>query len=542
MTRIKRTPQSAVSRTADDSGVTLSMRTIERADSSTSKQADFTEFEAAFGSLIASNVVIAPPYDPYKLLDMINTSSMLPQCIDAMVVNTAESGWEVAPAVRGGTMDPDEQDELQSFIDHANGEQSLATVFSAAVRNREELGFGFVEVIRDRGGNISLMRHAPSITMRLTRKHPDEVLVKYDIKRGKRVTVVSEFKKFRKYVQVIMGIQIYFREFGDPREMNSISGLFKGEAGYEPGPPATEIYHMRLPSDDPYGKPRWVAQTPSIIGSRESEEVNMRYFEDNTIPPAIITVAGGRLTKGSFQEIKKVLDSGKGKARQNKLILIEAVGEGDAVGDKASPIQIKIDKMTSERPSDGLFKLYKEGNQADLRSAFRLPPISVGMSQDATFATANVSQFVAETQVFAPARTRDVEGLNNLLVSGRCGLRLGTVVLLPRTPAITSPEATMKTLTALNVIGAVTPRSAQMVANTMLQIELPPYPEKGAEGYEEWMDQPLPLTIKEAGAAAGTDDPNAQGNHDAQGAKDAATKATEGDGDIGSKAPEHGQE
>jgi capsid portal protein len=314
--------------------------------------------------------------------------------------------------------------------------------------------------------------------------------------------------------------------------MNRVTGLFENEPGYTPDNPATEIYHTRLPSNDPYGQPRWISQVPNLIGSRESEECNMRFFEDNTIPPAMLTVAGGRLTNASYQELTKVISTGVGKERQNKMIVVEAVGEGDSLDGTASALQIKVEKLSSERPSDGLFKSYDEGNQTKLRSAFRLPPIVVGMSQDATFATANVSQFVAETQVFAPARQRNDESLNNLLINGRAGLRLGTVKLVARTPSISSPEAMMKALTALNVIGAVTPRSAQVIANSMLQIELPPYPEKGQDGYEAWMDQPLPLTVKDA----------VQATHNEQAAKDAAIKATEGNGDVAPSTPKHGQE
>lgn len=535
MTRITRTQPAAKS-----SGIRVSARSITRADHSTSKQSDATnEFELAVGTLVSSNVPLQPPHDVNQLYELISQSSMLPQCIDAYVVNTVECGWEVAPIARGVKPKKDEVDELQSFIDRANMHESLATVMSKAVRDEESVGFGFIEVIRDRSKGISLLRHAPAVSMRLTSKHPAEQRIEFDIQRGKRKSTVVEFRKFRKYVQVISGVCTYFREFGDPRQMNSVSGLFENENGYTADSPATEIYQIRLPSNDPYGLPRWIAHTPSMIGSREAEEVNMRFFEDNTIPPAMITVAGGRLTASSFQEINKLLNTDTGKLRQNKMLLIEAVGEGDSIDGKASPITIKVDKLTSERQSDGLFKEYKEGNQADLRSAFRLPPIAVGMSQDATFATANVSQFVAETQVFAPARQRNDEGLNNLIVNGRYGLNLKTVKLVSRTPVISSPDATMKALTALNVIGAVTPRMAQTIANTMLQMELTPYPEKGAEGYEEWMDQPMPLTIKEAG---GKGDPNAQSDHDTQGAKDAGTKAVEADGDISTKSPEHGQE
>lgn len=545
-----------------ESGVSVRARTITRqsriarAEASTSRQLPLpTEYSSSMmGSAVGANLPLATPYDIDTLFSLIDQSSILPQCIDAYAVNTVESGWEVQPRYRDTKMDPDEQAELQSFIDNANSEESLVAVCSKAVRDEESVGNGYIEVIRDRSGSIALLRHAHALTMRLTAHHPDEQMIKYDIKRGKRIATVTEFRKFRKFVQVVNGKYTYFKEFGDPRDMNSNTGLFDSENGYETGSSATEIIHLRPPSNFAYGVPRWLGNVANLIGSREAEEVNMRFFEDNMIPPVMITVAGGRLTASSFKEIQKVLNSDTGSARQHKMILIEAVGDSDSVSDKNNPIQIKVDKLSSERPSDGLFKEYVDGNGDKIRSSFRLPPVVVGMSQDATFATANVSQFVAETQVFAPARQRIDEVLNHLFVHGRNGLRLQTVMLVARTPSISSPEMMMKALTALNVMGAVTPRTAQMVANSMLQMELPEYPKPGEDGYEEWMDQPISLTIKQAGSGKGpgdsTDgsaddtsgDPNAQSSHDLQSVKDPATKALEKSGDIGPQNPEHGQE
>jgi capsid portal protein len=151
------------------------------------------------------------------------------------------------------------------------------------------------------------------------------------------------------------------------------------------------------------------------------------------------------------------------------------------------------------------------------------------MANEHNFATANVAMFAAESQVFAPERTEIDEILNNKLVFPRHGLRLKTVKLAGRTPAITSPEGQIKTMTALNVMGALTPRKAQKLANTMLQIEIDEYPPIGHKDWKEWMDQPMALST--GGAKT----------HDAQAQKDDATKETEKTGEIAAQ-PKHGEE
>lgn len=454
-----------------------------------------TEDEFTSSELL-KDTAVTPPYNPKALYYIIERSNMVPQCIDAMVTNVSGYGWEIVPQVEGQTINETERQILQSFIDSANSQESLTTVHGKVVKDRESLGWTFLEVIRDRVGRISLLRHAKGGDIRLAHKEETLTPVKYDVIRGPRTQTVTELRRFRKYIQQISGQTVYFKEFGDPRAMDYSTGQYETEAPVPAGKDATELLHLRFDTADAYGTPRWINQLPSILGSREAEEVNLRYFEDNTVPPLMLTVAGGRLTSQSFNELQKVLQqNGVGRDRQNRIILIEAVPERESLDDKGS-VQLKVDKLADQRPSDALFAGYDESNQAKIRSSFRLPPVLVGLSQDVTFATANVSAFVAEIQVFAPERRWYDEVYNKTIVVGAQGLGLKTCMLRSKTPQITNPEMLIKALTALNVMGAVTPRTAIDVANRVMQTNLPQYPEKGTDGWQEWMDEPIIFETK----------------------------------------------
>ena len=480
---------------------------------------------------LLQKVVILPPYNPKALYYIIERSNMVPQCIDAMVTNIAGYGWEIIPQSDQTPIDEQEREILQSFIDSANSQESLTTVHGKVVKDFESLGWTFLECIRDRLRRPAIIRHAKGGDIRLAYKNDQPITVRYDVLRGPRVQTVTEVRYFRRYLQTVGGKTVYFKEWGDPRKMNYKTGEFAD--GNNPVPEeleATELIHFRQDSPDAYGTPRWISQLPSILGSREAEEVNLRYFEDNTVPPLMLTVAGGRLTSQSFNELQRVLQKeGLGKDRQNRILLIEAVPERESLDDKGS-VQLKVDKLTSERPSDGLFKAYDESNQAKIRSSFRLPPVIVGMSQDVTFATANVSAFIAEIQVFAPERRSYDEVYNKTIVTGAAGLNLKTCMLRSKAPQITNPEMLIKALTALNVMGAVTPRTAIDVANRVMQTNLPQYPEKGEEGYDDWMDAPIVFETK------GTQ------SQDGQRQKTQGIKDTEDGGDVSPKSPENGQQ
>jgi hypothetical protein len=95
----------------------------------------------------------------------------------------------------------------------------------------------------------------------------------------------------------------------------------------------------------------------------------------------------------------------------------------------------------------------------------------------------------------------------------------------------------IKTLTALNVIGAITPRTAQAISNKVLQTEIPPYPAKGTEGWEDWMDRPISMSVKQGAAPDG-----GTGTHDEQNIKDSGTKQVEGDGDVSARNPKNGEQ
>lgn len=511
--------------------------THQRAD--ISRQVDLDYSNAA----LAGKAPITPPYDPQALLRVFDKSNMLRQCVEAYTTNVGRVGWEIVQASPDTPIDKDEQDELQSFIDSPNCDETLTAIHSRIVEDYEKLGYSYLEVIRDKAGRPAILRWGRASTISVCPREPNAIPVQYDVMRGKRTSVVTELKTFRRYVQIAGGKLTYFKEFGDPRRMNYETGDF-AEAGkpVPAGKEASELIHFRQNSEDVYGTPRWVSQLPSILGSREAEEVNLRYFEDNMVPSMIISIAGGRLTGDSFRDMKRLLTAQSlGKDKQNQIVLLEAVPEKESLDDKGT-VALRVDKLTDARPSDGLFKEYDEANQAKTRSSFRLPPVAVGLSQDVTFATANVSAFVAETQVYVPLRGYYDETYNKRFVNHASGLNLKTVKLRSRSPVITNPETLIKSLTALNVMGAITPRIALDAANKILQIDLPPYPKKGEADYEDWMDKPIIFSTNGASGNTGID-PNGAGNtHEGQGQKDEAVKAQEATGDISMQSPENGQQ
>lgn len=560
MNRIVRS-RSAPPPTPSRAGVTMHSRIVrgglkrDATDSpppgASSKQIGFKDTDTGLSTgALSSRVPIKPVIDPITLNTIISYSTVIGPCIEAYVTNLALYGWEIVLADGLPTdteMDPDEVAMLSSFVQSPNADETLRAVHSQVVMWYERLGYSYLEIVRGSSGLPSIIRSVDRPdTVKVCPFDEGVVPVSYPLTRGKNVTSVTEYKRFRVFVQEVQGSYVYFKEFGDPRILDSRTGDFFVEGG--PAVPseyrATElIMFKQAGSDHVYGSPRWLPQVPAILGSREAAEVNLRYFKDNTVPPMILSVTGGRLTEQSYRELRDLLENDRvGTDRQNRILLLEAIAESQSLDEKGSPVGLQVDKLADVRPSDGLFGGYDSANQTKERSAFRLPPVAIGLSQDVNFATANVSTFVLETQVFTPLREVFDEVYNKKLVHGRNGLGLKTVKLRSRSPTVTNPEVVIRSLTALNVMGGVTPRLARALANQLLKVDLPPYPEKDEDDYEEWMDSPIALSLRSSGVGSGSDPATVGNTHDEQGMKDSSTKAVEADGNVSPKEPENGSE
>ena len=488
-------------------------RKVKRAD--ISRQ---TPDEEAFKATSANSLSIIPtPYSLQALTVIVQESSITRQCIDAMIANTASNGFMIVPFDDDKTLDDVdsvELDTLNSYIQYANPNESLSAISELLVSDYETYGYSFREVIRSRNGRVSGLRHAPAYNIRILSDSAGYVEVTRKVKRGGRRTTVRELRLFKKYVQQLASVgttgsidahrnkgleQVYFKEFGDPRRMDYRNGRYQ-EDNYtvEDTHLATEILHERQISPDAYGIPIYTSALPAILGTRESETVNLDYFENNTVPPAMLTVSGGRLTQKSFQALDELLSGkGLGKDRAHQMLLIEAIAESNGLDEGTGTVQINLEKLTDVRQSDGLFKDYEQSAAEKVRSLYRIPPILLGLSSG-NYSNSTLAIHTAETQVFEPSRSRHDNFWNMNLVNHPEGLNLQTVKLKSKSMSLTESSEVVKAMATVNVAGGLTPRTAVHLSRNVLSLDIPKYPEKGEDGYEDWMDVPTPLSTRSA--------------------------------------------
>ena len=278
--------------------------------------------------------ILEPPYDLDFLARLPEDSNILSQCIEAMETNIDGIGFTLEP--RDGAKDndgavrkeaEDERRKLLHFFEFCNQDIPYSQLRRRVRRDLETLGNGYWEILRDGKGDIVWIEHIEGYTMRLTKQDDDYTPVTYTIRdeASDALQPYESRKRFRRFVQIRNGVKVYFKEFGDPRPIDSKTGLFLREDEIDGATLATEVIHFKLycPSS-PYGIPRWIGNLLAVMGSRQAEEVNFEYFENNTVPPLALLVAG-QLEKDTVERIKDfVNDEMRGRKGFNKMLVVEA--------------------------------------------------------------------------------------------------------------------------------------------------------------------------------------------------------------------------
>lgn len=437
------------------------------------------------------NQPIRPMYDFNMLAALVQKSNILRQCIEAYVVNIESFGYTleyIGPEGEEGSEEAKaEKVRLESFLALPNAEQSLRTMRERSRWDMETYGARAFEIIRNPQGEITSMVHVPSFSLRMTRREADPVMVEVSIPNpaDPSQTIDKTLPRFFcRYVQLTASgmRRVYFKEFGDPRSIDPTDGTVNDTLSIEDQ--ATEILYLNIYTPGHiYGLPRWIGNVPAILGSRESEMVNLNFFRENAIPAMAVLISGGTLTQDSFEIIEQYLNQVKGQKAMQRILLLEASADDTAGSVDHGPTAPKIDMkpMISERQQEGLFQDYDQKNQQKIRSSFRLPPIYAGRAEDYTRASAQASILTAENQIFIPER-QAFDDIMNTYILRSYNPRFWRYKSMG--VPVTDPESLATMLEAFEKSGALTPNIVIKIANKMLGVDIKPV-------MEDWGDYPF---------------------------------------------------
>jgi PBSX family phage portal protein len=396
----------------------------------------------------------------------VENSNIIPQCVDAYKTNVTKFGatLEYITGESDNTA-ADEWERAQELLDTVVLEQTLESFLSELVDDLEDCGIAYVEVSRG-GGLPALYRMAPE-DVRCTRKYKR---VKIEYKRwfkGKEKTYYQE-KWIRRYAQKVGNDIVWFREFGVKPEVDPQA--------------ENEIICLRIDNDGPYSKPRWFGNAPGVIGSHKAEVLNHNYFANGRMLSLLLTVINGELTDESIQTLKNT----KGTDSQGGILLLEAIGyeKGMGASEEKEKVQIKLDKLNDLLQNDALFLEYNRDKRKEILSAFRLPPIYVGQSDDYNLATSNTARRITEEQVFIPYRKWLMDEIFNNRLFPEMGIHRVKAVL--RGPKIVDPDERKQLLDFLADRGIMLVRHLIPIAEEVLGTTI-----DESKYTDEYLDTPI---------------------------------------------------
>lgn len=382
--------------------------------------------EDQFATFYSSNQLAVPPYAFPRLYTIYEESDILQACVEAMKQNVDGFGYSLnfLGDDLGERDNPQVQKEfvtLSDFFDRINEGQSFTSARKDFREDYEVLGIGGFECVRNKKKELNLMYYAPFRNIRISSQLTEPVDVDYKLRRGGEIVPIKIKRRFRRFAQISNTTHNkirWFKQLGDPRVMNYETGKFEETTKKR----ATEIFAIKHSFGGMlYGMPRWICCVLDVIGRRSASFVNYDMFNNQGIPPILISLIGGSMTEESVEALRDMILGLRGLQEWNKIAVIEI--EPETVGlDDRGKADLKIHDLANIRKEDLMFGEYRKGAANDVRQRFRLPPVYSGGTSDYTYASARVSQTVAEEQIFIPERVEFDEDIDISIIWNEFGI------------------------------------------------------------------------------------------------------------------------
>jgi PBSX family phage portal protein len=443
-------------------------------------------------SLMESFNLLAPPYDPFKLCTIAESSNTLGSCVEVMVDNVDGFGHEFQYL---GNMEDlnnpkiiQEREALRAFFKRVNEIQSFTKLRKKMRRDYETTGNSYMEIVRFPSGKIATLYRCDSRYMRLQAKQKDEVKTKIRLVRDGKVIETNIYRRFRRFAMItntsIHDIR-FFKEYGDPRKMCAVTGKYENELGPDEEiiQEASEIIHFKQ-GNDTYGIPRWVGISSTVLGVRDADYINYNLFSDQGIPPLAILVSGGRLTSDSVEDLINIFNSRKGVENYHNIAILEAAPADGDIDDIAT--NAKIDFKPLPQQNDILFGDYIDKSEKRIRAKFRIPALYLGVGEEFSRSTSQNIQMIAEQQSFSPERNDEDELINFTLMQD-----LGAVNWKFRTigPKLIQGQEAIDAIGKFARAGSLSINQSIKVMNRVLDLDAPLFK-------EDWADYPATMVLE----------------------------------------------
>lgn len=272
------------------------------------------------------------PYNLTNLLNFYYDNTWHSACcrIKAQAIG---GGFEIVGIEKDQKPDR-EYEMLNEFLNNINSDfEDLVEVLNRVIIDFESMGNAYIEIVRNRMGQITELFHVPAHTVR-----------KHQVKNG--------------YVQIRVktgigtsSVPVYFKKYGDNDDREGKTELI-----------AIKQY---FPASKYYGLPNFMPALGAMTMDRSAVIFNNNFFNNSGMMGMILSLKGASLNNTTKGQLRKLLASNfTGVDNAYRMALIEDLPDGS---------ELKIDKIF-DSIKDMSFERLRKFNRDEILAAHLVPP------------------------------------------------------------------------------------------------------------------------------------------------------------------------
>ena len=340
--------------------------------------------------------LVEPLYNMEQLTALNEISVVRRACIDAMATSSVGLGYKIVKiSPHAEITDSDEiAEQVRCQLEEwaSRGEKTFTELCKYLKYDEETTGNGYLEVSRNRKGEIDGLYNVPAHTVRIRRDRTGFV--------QQRGTKKVPFYRFGDKVQLIKDGTIQYLPNRDPR--------------------INEIIQFKLesPRSTYYGIPRDVAAIVTIAGDELARNHNIKFFTHSATPELALVF--------EWKEGAQPQLIGNQPVRVN---LPESIKRGIIEHFRRSlssqyfepglfflppGVSLKIERLNPSQRDAGWVK-YRQENRNEVRMSHRTPPVMIGDTEGGGYATAAIEKANYQDDVVSPEQQRYEARLMGLL-------------------------------------------------------------------------------------------------------------------------------
>lgn len=335
--------------------------------------------------------VVPPPHDLQTLATLYESNASHNAAVTMKAVNICGLGyeWTENPKLQAELEELQKKNkatfeaklralkieklELDEALYELNDDYEFNEIMVNVWTDVESMGNGYLEVGRNRKGEIKYIGHVPAQTIRVRASRDG-------------------------YIQMVSNKHVFFHNYGVYNAEKEGESIPDNPLKNDDHPNELVHFLKYTPTSTYYGAPDIIAALAAAVGDKFAREYNLDYFENKAVPRYAFILKGAKLSKDAENNlINYFRNELKGKHHGTLYIPLPATF-GNDVEAEFQALEVGI--------QDQSFANYIKENRQEILMVHRVPPGKVGVYANANLAISRDADKTFKEQVCGPEQRR----------------------------------------------------------------------------------------------------------------------------------------